>query len=460
MTYLKKALWKARLSRLGEVRNHLLDFERWQWFDRDQLQSLQQYRLDCLLRHAFRHVPYYHEILRSSGVMDNAGNADLACFHRIPLLDKGTIRARYTDLTSDDIADRTWHKSTSGGSTGEPITLLHDSDCRMAGAALKILNDTWSGFSQGEKKVILWGSERDLLVGKETLRVYLSRLLRNELWLNSYMMTNTEMLRFVEAINTFKPKQILAYVESIYELALFIERRGLRVHRPGSILTSAGTLLDHMKDKIETIFGAPTFNRYGSREVGDIACECEQHMGLHVSGLSHLVEILRGDGTPAAPEEEGEIVITLLTNYAMPLVRYRIGDTGSWHKGPCSCGRSWPLLARVTGRVTDNFMTKDGGLIYGGRFRQLLFHHDWIRKFQIIQEDLDLFRIRLVPHGNSDGELRTREIQDITENIRLIMGRECRVEFEFVQDIQPSASGKYLHTISRVKERSSHVTAG
>jgi phenylacetate-CoA ligase len=255
----------------------------------------------------------------------------------------------------------------------------------------------------------------------------------------------------VKSINSFKPVQILAYVESIYELSRFIEREHLSVSKPASIMTSAGTLLPYMREKIEHVFSAPVFNRYGSREVGDIACECSHHRGLHVSAPIHYLEILREDGKPTDAGEVGEIVITLLTNYAMPLIRYRIGDTGMWAKDPCSCGRGWPLLAEVTGRVTDNFKSKDGGVIYGGYVRQLLYYRDWIRKYQIIQEDYGLIRILIVASEQKDNprEHYAGELSEISDKIKKAM-EGCRIEYEFVNDIAPMQSGKFRFTISKV----------
>ncbi len=451
MNYIKKSIWRTRLAIQGNVLKNLRQLNKLQWLDSDQTYELQMERLEQLLMHAYRHVPYYRTVLSDSEIVDRDGRVCLARFHQIPLLDKDIIRLSFDDLKSHDLDNRKWYENTSGGSTGEPARFIQDKCYSEMSSAVKMLDDLWSGYSTGERKVILWGSERDLLVGKETPKTVLGRFLRDEIWLNSYRMTNESLCAYAKSINTFKPAQILAYVESIYELSQFVERENLDMYNPKAIMTSAGTLLPYMRKKIEQVFNAPVFNRYGSREVGDIACECNHHRGLHVSAPTHYVEVLKEDGTAADSGEVGEIVITLLTNYSMPLIRYRIGDMGMWAKEPCSCGRGWPLLGEVTGRVTDNFKSEDGTIIYGGYIRQLLYYRDWIRKYQIIQEDYNLISIQIVASKQKQDlrEYYARELGEIAEKIKIAMG-DCRVEYDFVNDITSTQSGKFRYTISKV----------
>ena len=219
-------------------------------------------------------------------------------------------------------------------------------------------------------------------------------------------------------------------------------------------MTSAGTLSDPMREVIERVFRAPVFNRYGSREVGIIAAECEHHCGLHViPGVQH-VEVLRPDGTQAGPGEIGEVVITPLRNFAMPLIRYRIGDTALWANKSCSCGRGWPLLETVTGRVTDSFVTRDGSLVHGGYFRLLFFSEDWVGKYQIIQESVDRISISVVLDTASDAMTQyERRCRNIEEDIHVVMGK-CTVDWDIVPDIAPLDSGKYRYVMSKVTKDS------
>ncbi len=316
--------------------------ENWQWLSRTGVQQLQKERLEKIILHAYHHVPFYRKLLASAGVISNSDKVKLNHFENIPLLDKNKIHYHFDDLKSDDLTSRKWFENASGGSTGQPVRLIQDAEYATWRSAVKIFYDQWTGFKSGDRKLLLWGSERDLFFEKEKLKIRFGKWLRNEVWFNTFRMTPLNMSDCVNTINAFKPVQILSYVEGIYELSRFIKRSGHEVYSPKAILSTAGTLYPQFRDTIETALNAPVFNRYGSREVGDIACECSYHNGLHVSVPIHYVEILKENGEPAKPGEIGEIVITLLTNFAMPLIRYRIGDTG--------VGRSNPAPAVGIGR--------------------------------------------------------------------------------------------------------------
>ena len=217
-------------------------------------------------------------------------------------------------------------------------------------------------------------------------------------------------------------------------------------------MSAAGTLHDVQRELIERVFGAPVFNRYGSREVGDMACECDQHRGLHVSTPTHYIEIVRDGGTAARPGEIGEVLVTLLTNFAMPLIRYRIGDLAAWSEEPCTCGRAWPLLKSVVGRVTDTFLTAKGTRIHGEYFTHLFYFRDWIRQFQVVQVGYDEILLKVVL---KDGmlnlpESKKYEVQEIEQKTRLVMGPACRIDWQVTSEISPTASGKRRYTISKV----------
>lgn len=457
MRAMRQFLLNTYLSLTGKTiknYNHLME---WQWLDREQMALLQKARLVSLLKHAYEHVPYYHRKLGEAGVVNGAGRVSLERFNRVPLLDKKTIRSDFEDLKTDRLSSHKWYYNSSSGSTGEPITFIQDESFKDWARAIKMLFDTWTNYSPGLPKVLLWGSEKDLMIGKESLEVDLARWLKNELWLNALRMNSDRMHTYARQVNEFKPIHILAYATSFFEFSRFLDRVGLPVHSPRAIMTSASTLYPHMRATIEKVFRAPVFNRYGSRELGDIACECDHHKGFHVSVPTHYVEILEPNGTPVQPGQPGEVVITLLVNSAMPFIRYRIGDLAVWSGEQCTCGRQWPLLKGLEGRVVEMFYKRDGSFLspaYITEFMSSYLNNSWIEKYQVVQEDYEVINIKIVKqnHVQVPGDDIDRFLGLTTNKIHLMMGEKCQVFFEFTEDIPPAPSGKHRYIISKLKE--------
>lgn len=219
---IKKDIYKLMLSVTGRAAELTL-FKTLRNAEKASINEIEQAKdqfLSQLLRHAYSQVPYYQQAIGEMGGLQFLERTDPAiALNKLPLLTKGSIRDHWEDMKSRDLKDRKWYYNTSGGSTGEPVKLIQDWDSFLRAQAVKMLFDSWTGYSFGMPKVALWGSERDLLVGRETIKTRAGRYFRNEYWLNSFRMTEMDMLDYVKSINNVKPVQILAYVESIYELS-------------------------------------------------------------------------------------------------------------------------------------------------------------------------------------------------------------------------------------------------
>ena len=422
----------------GSVVKRLAEYERTQWYSASDIAAYQAQRLEALLQHASQHVPYYRKVIQVPRATQLTS---------LPLLTKDILRKNFDDLQSDDLGSRDWYVNTSGGSTGEPARFIQDESYREQNIALEHLGYRMTGKDIGDPEVRLWGSERDIFKGTIGMRARVGNWVRNQTFLNAFSMSPETMKGFIEQLNAIRPKVVIAYAQSAYELAQFSVERSLPIEGVGAVMTSAGTLYPFMREAISQAFHAPVFNRYGSREVGDIATECDAHLGLHIHMENQVVEILDKDGVPCPPGQMGEIVVTSLHNYAMPLIRYRIGDMGSWLGQECTCGRGSALLREVSGRVVDTFLTKSGKKIDGEYFTHLIYFKNWVSKFQFVQEDLETIKVRI----QKCDEPVARDLQEIEDKVRVVMGDDCKVEFEFVDEIPASSSGKYRYTISRVK---------
>lgn len=421
-----------------------------QFLPHERIQALQQERLVRVLRHAYERSPYYRRVLAEAGVVEGE-RVRPERLPQVPLLDRTTLQQHQADLVARGYRGggrQFWNRS--GGTTGEPARILQDAANWQLADARKHWFAQWAGRPFGAPAAVLWGSERDLRGVGHGLMGRLRCWVTNEHLLNAYRMDSASMRRYVDEINAMRPVHILAYSGALTEFAQFIERQGLKVHSPLSITTSSSTLLPYMRETIERVFQAPVFNRYGTREVHDLAAQCERRTGLHVSALTHYVEILRPDGTAAGPGEPGEIVVTSLDSLAMPLIRYRTGDTGVWADKPCPCGRALPMLRELTGRINDQFWKRNGDFAGANRVQHLVIveNEDWIKQAQIIQQEYDRFLVRIVPQKKASGhEGRT---EGITRIINLFLEEECQVEYQFVDEILPEPSGKYRYTKTEV----------
>lgn len=451
MISFRKHLYQAVL-RLNRPRARALRFMRTnQWLSREQVEQLRQQRLQQILEYSYRHVPYYRTLFLERGVAES-GSVRAERLARLPVLDKATIRAHSAELVSDQAGELHSIENRTSGSTGEPLTVLQDRDGnRITGAAVLSLFYEWHGVEAGEREIKLWGSGTDLVSDSafsvSSLREWASGIVS----LNAFRMTPERMHAYIEIINRYRPKVLRGYSSNLHELAVFAAERGLKIVPPGLIVSSAGTLYAALREKMESVFGCHVFNHYGSREMHNMAMECPSR-GMHMSAFTHFIEVLDDQDMPCAPGVEGDLVVTSLLNFAMPLIRYRIGDRGALSESTCPCGRGLPMLSKLSGRSVECFRTVDGRIVPGEYFIYLLgvrLTKDVIAKFQVWQEDYDSlwFRLVLQPDRVLDDEIRL----EIEEQTRLVMGNECRIQFEFPDDIAPSSSGKYFHTLSAIE---------
>ena len=398
-----------------------------------------------ILRHAVATVPYYREVSGiTSGNRGSAGLDDPVAFlQRMPILTKDTIRAAGEQLTSS-VGDRSsWYENATGGSTGEPLKLIQDAEHRARIVAIQEVYSTWAGGGLGRPEVFIWGSERDIAEGSESFRNRFANAMLHRSLLNAFRLDSDSMRRFLEVVRKGPPKLVLSYAQAGFEVARFAAAEGIDVPPQLGVITTAGMLYDHMREQIERAFGCRVFDRYGSREIGDMAGECGHGTGLHILPWCCYLEVLDHDDVPVGPGVEGDIVVTGLTNRAMPLIRYRIGDRAvRTTDEPCPCGRKGPRLARVAGRTVDTFLTDAGVLVAGGYFVQLLAYRPWVGTFQILQPAPDEVEYHVVARG----EVPADDKREIVRGTRSALGDDCRVSFRFVDEIEPGPSGKRYYT--------------
>ena len=280
--------------------------------------------------------------------------------------------------------------------------------------------------------------------------------------LNAYNLSAQTMTQYIDVIRRARPQLLRVFTQSGAELARHMLSSGEDPLPVDAVTCSGAMLLDRYRKDMTAAFGAEVYDSYGSREVGPMAAEREPASGLLVSPATHRLEIIRADGVPAAPGEEGEIHVTLLSNRVMPLIRYRIGDRGAWAEDQLRDNEpAWPRIGCLVGRTMEHVVAADGTLRNSQLMSELVMHVDWIRRFQWVQETRERIELRAEPHDGHpvSGEAERLEA-DLAAQIRRIIGPECRLEITLSDRIEPSPSGKYHYVICKVGSPAPTLPAG
>lgn len=405
--------------------------------------ELQAEYTEALLRHVTAKVPYYREL-----------NPDARSLEELPLLTRRLLRERFADLQSRDAAKRSCSRTCTGGSTGEPVWVVHDRAFRRWIYATdmyylaELMGIPWREYLS-HPRVAVW-HQRPAGRSRLSVRGLVARVLGQVSFLEPYAgMGDDTLLFYLQEINRVRPLVIWGFSSYLYELARLARRRNVRVHSPRAIIASVQMLYPPMRELIQEVFGCRVYDCYGAAEVGRVAGECRCG-NLHLFSFACRAEVLDPQGQPTPPGEEGRIIVTPLHNLAMPLLRYEIGDMALRPTAECSCGSALPLLGRIRGRVTEHFVAPDGRVIYGGYFIAMFYDHPWIAEFQVLQEDVD--RVTVFYRAMPGEVARPGCIADLTRVIGQAMGESCRVRWEEVEKIPRTPIGKHLYIRSLVWE--------
>ncbi|MDG5467421.1 hypothetical protein P9J64_03710 [Deltaproteobacteria bacterium IMCC39524] len=411
--------------------------------DKCSLLELQKVNLLKLLEVHLKN-DVYGDIIKRVGIPKNT-NFDIEKYiSNFPILQKSEIQEKFDSLLNTK-AKRVYMNS-SGGSTGIPVNIWQDENYYMQSRATKFVSDRMQGWYQGCREVRLWGAPKDFSLIKGP-RAQFRMWLKNLTWLDSFDMGENEMTEMVETINKIKPEVIIAYASSIYILAKFIKENNLNIKtRLRGIISSAEILFPHMRDEIESVFNANVLNRYGSREVGCIATECQKKNGLHLHMYDHIVEVV-DDQNRQVFDEEGRILVTSLNNYAMPIIRYEIGDLGVFSEGHCECGIQGYLLDKIVGRSSDSIKTATGRIIHGEYFTHIFYGMKGVKSFQFVQESLEYFSVNLVCGPEFDKHNEKKIIKECLE----VLDSSSSIIINYLDKIETNrVSGKYRYTISKL----------
>jgi phenylacetate-CoA ligase len=410
----------------GVFQDYLQTLKSTEYLPAERLCELQAAELGRLRRFVTLHVPHYRK----------HGSAALTT--------KDRIRERPDDFIADTVSRRAlipWHTS---GTTGKPITVLYNREAMQRMWAFVELYRNTAGVTKDDRRGQFTGKMIVPPSQSASAKIFWRRdLVNRALLLSTVHLLPESLPYYAAALERFRPVYLSGYPSAMYVLAEYYRQSGRPAPHLKAALTSAETLLDHQRQAIEAAFATRVFDQYGQAEMQSFWYECETGR-MHAHPLAGVTEILRPDGTAAAPGEMGEVVLTGLVNDAMPLIRYRVGDTARFSTESCPCGRGMPVIEEIGGRLDDFVFTRERGFL--GRMDPVLKGVRNIVESQLEQESLDVLRVRFVPAAH----FTTEDLQLLESNLRARVGRSIHLEFECTDRILRSPNGKFRFVISRL----------
>jgi len=401
--------------------DRVLRIRREQWIERDELERRQWSRFRRVLRHAFESSPFYARKYREAGLTpdDVRERSDL---DKIPVVTRTELR-HPEELIPERWRPESMPHSFSSGSTGESVKTYFDPEAWIVGKHLLKLRARWAC------GVRPWDRAALFQAGEFSNSRFRSLALRQQ----SYSV-HRPAKDVLPEVRRFEPTVLYGFPSHFKELAEIWAPE----LRPERIFTSGEMLDDETRKAIERALGAPVYDIYGCTELKEIAWECPARQGYHVNSDWLLVETVGPDNL---------IVVTSLYNYGMPLIRYRLGDTGRFLDRPCHCGRALPLMAPGFGRSVDYIQLPSGGRVSPYTLINNVEVLPEIRQFQIVQESLDRVVVTVVPSpefgDGSDQRLRSVLAPDLPD---------VTVEIRTVEGIPREPSGKYRMAFSRIAQ--------
>lgn len=362
-----------------------------------ELEQLNLNKRRKLVQHAIKHTSFYKTKYSSLG-LNLLNNITETNFALLPTVNRWDIANNFSEFIADNVSKINYSKVTTSGSSGAPISVLHDKRYPLAPIQWRVLK--WWGINHYEHQAYIYRFPRTLSqkISDNMLWWPTKRLFLAESEMNAHKVN-----KFVKSFNRLKPTLIQGYVDVVYEFALFLRDNGLQIHPPKVVWVTSAPLTTQQRHTMQEVFKAPVYDQYGSSEVMWISSECTEQNGLHVMTDVRHIEIVDDNNVPLPKNTWGKILITDLHNYAFPLIRYEIGDYGRLLDRKCACGSSLPLMDSVRGRQTDMIKTPSGYEVYGDYLNTIFDEFpDTIRDFQILQAKDYSIKLFYVPVPGKD----------------------------------------------------------
>ncbi|WP_353228395.1 hypothetical protein [Novosphingobium sp.] len=435
-------------GRAAELMALQRQYDESQFWPIEQMQSVQFTQLSALLDHCAHNVPFYAKRLRSVGI-DPARPITAQDWRRMPILTRVDVQELGDRLHARAIPPGFGQVSTiaSGGSTGVPVRVRKTAVDGLLWESINIREELWHRDRPDADMVRLRGVPDGLPAEMAAAARSSDGLILPDYGHPSVQLWKTGRLGVlspkvpvadqVAFLNKLQPGYMMIFPSYLRLLISFIRDTGTPISPMRAVFTMSEQVSDELREDCQSVFGCKIVDNYSSAETGYIALQCPQTTNLHVQSEIVLTEVLNSDGMPCQPGEIGKVVLTPLHNFAMPLLRYAIGDEAEVAE-PCACGRGLQTLKRIVGREEDYLVYPNGE-----RTRAHLSHYRLsrippVREFRLVQRShTELVLQLVVSRALTDGER-----SEIMAIMALASGGHFATDIEIVPELDRTAVGK------------------
>ena len=428
------AIPDPRGGALLAVLAQLADSERW---EPGRRASTQLEQLRVLLAHACEQVAWYRDKPGLSA--DRCSGFTWADFHSLPTLPRARVQDANEALRAASMPAAhgrvVWHSTT--GSTGQPLRCASSDLTHFFNNALTLREGFWHRRDYRAKLMIIrsnakegsypnWGPATEHLADTGPLVVLeVRRPLHEQL----------------EHLRRERPAYVLTYASNAHALALHCLSIGERLTGLREMRVYGELPRPDLGALCHEAFGCAVIDLYSAEETGPIAAQCPEYGALHVHEEVVLLELLDESGAACPAGQIGRVVVTPLHNFAMPLLRYELGDYAKWGP-PCACGRTLRVLASVAGRERNMLTHADGSLSWPSFPARIWLPYPAIRQVQLVQTAIDHIEVRMLLEHDLDAATR----QQIGGDLGAQMRWQGHFSFHSVAQIERHASSPASHT--------------
>lgn len=432
----------------------LYQLEQTQWWPAERLLGAQLKQIEKLLDHASRSVPFYRQ--RLADLKSRAcGDISLKTFREIPVLTRTEVQKYASELLSTEPPES--HGAVTeiytSGSTGRPIRSLRTQLFELFWAAFTIRDHLWHKRDLSLKLAAIRESARGKAPHPD------GEVAQRWGWASGAVFETgpcvslnimTTVAQQAAWLEREQPDYLLTHPSVADRLARYCVENGKELPNLRQVLTLSETLRPATRDVCRQAWNATVCDSYSTREAGYIALQCPDGDGYHIQSEGALVEVINDEGNPCRPGEIGRVLVTSLHNFAMPLIRYDVGDRAEVGEN-CPCGRGLPVIKQILGREQNMLIMPSGEarwpLLSTDDIKSLLAIAA-VRRYQFVQHATNRIELRLEMESDLDSTARLQ----VQSWIRDKFGAPYEVEISTVKDLEPHASGKFFDFVNMMQE--------